>query len=268
MKLHTCENCGAEFDLDEHNNVCPFCGAEWTEEAIRDTKDYIEGLKREEDAVRQKPQQISHKTNRSLTYIIVGAVVIGLVAVLIAFVSTKLKTSSDDRKAKELLVELEEYADAGDYDSVVSVMDDTDYKITMRSAFDRYKDIQDMDYRLQQINRYIGYLADCYDYLNQDITRSEEDQQEWEEQIAPDAASWNQEMIRAYGYIRRIQAEAEKKQYPFENPQDYEYYVSLAETAMSDVMDLTDEDFATMYALYISEEDTTEMAEHMWEVYR
>lgn len=114
-----CKNCGAEF---EDNLIkCPFCGAENVAESYRRQRSYVDDLRRKSDFLAALPEWLVRLLGGVMKHTAMIVVVFFLIVLLIAFVVTKIHSSTALWRMDYNIAKLERLYEAGDYEKLEDV---------------------------------------------------------------------------------------------------------------------------------------------------
>lgn len=153
-----CKNCGAEYD--DTLLQCPFCNAENTEEAYRRQQDYVEGYKRKASFLSRLPEWIVSTTGNAMKRIAIIGMGIFLLVVLIAFIGTKIYSSTAVWRMEMAIDKMEEYYQAGEYEKLKDYYYETDY--IGGAAYEKYDRTVEVYSRMDWIMYQMEKMGDEY----------------------------------------------------------------------------------------------------------
>lgn len=129
-----CKDCGAEYD--DTLIGCPFCGAENVEESYRRQAAYVNDLKKKNAFMSMLPEWIVRCLGKLMKHTAILAVGIFLVVLLVAFLGTKIYSSTAIFRMERNIARLENLYDAGDYDKLKDVY--WDMEDTYGGSYEKY----------------------------------------------------------------------------------------------------------------------------------
>ena len=121
-----CKDCGAEYD--DNLIKCPFCGAENVAESYRRQASYINDLKKKSAFLAMLPDGIVSLLGKIMKHTAILAVGGFLIVLLLAFLGTKIYSSTAIWRMERNIAKLEKLYEAGEYETLKEVfydMDDT-----------------------------------------------------------------------------------------------------------------------------------------------
>ena len=114
-----CKDCGAEYE--DTLIGCPFCGAENVEESYRRQASYVNSLKKKSAFMEKLPEWIVRCLGKVMKHTAILAVGIFLVVLLLAFVGTKIYSSTEIWRMERNVAKLEKIYQSGDYEQLKEV---------------------------------------------------------------------------------------------------------------------------------------------------
>ena len=158
-----CKNCGVEYD--DNLVKCPFCGAENVAESYRRQASYVDNLKKKSDFLAALPEWIASLLGRVMKHAAIFAVGFFLLVLLIAFIGTKIYSSTAVWRMERNLAKLEKLYQAGDYEKLEDVywdMEDTyggSYEKYYRTV-QTYSRVDWVMYNLEKFSgEYVAYIS-------------------------------------------------------------------------------------------------------------
>lgn len=154
-----CYNCGAQ--IQEASLICPYCGAEQEELAKKEQQEILDDYQRKTEDLKHIPGRVVNKTSRYLVTGAAGLFLLFVLGVLISWlVSGWTAESALDRQNKQL-EQLEEYYMAGDYETMASVLEDTDVRGATFRKYELVAGFYDsMEWRIEAIKNERDFIED------------------------------------------------------------------------------------------------------------
>lgn len=153
-----CKNCGAEY---EDNLIeCPFCRAENVAESYRRQASYVNDLKRKSDFLAVLPDWIVGLLGKVMKHTAVFAVGLFLIVLLIAFLGTKIYSSTAIWRMERNIAKLEKLYEAADYEKLQDVY--YDMEDTYGGSYEKYYRTVNVYSRMDWVMYNMEKLSDKY----------------------------------------------------------------------------------------------------------
>ena len=148
-----CQNCGAEYDDALH--VCPHCGAENMEAAVREQENQVLFYRNKAEEVKQKPEKAAKKAGRLVLIAAVALVLLFIIILIGTFAVSKTTAENALKNQQEQLEMLEAFYQAGDYAAMGEYYRGLEH--AYGATFEKYK-------RVDYLYRRMGYLISLLAY--------------------------------------------------------------------------------------------------------
>lgn len=153
-----CKNCGAEYE--DSLVSCPFCGAENVEESYRRQASYVNSLKKKSAFMEKLPEWIVRCLGKVMKHTAILAVGIFLVVLLLAFVGTKIYSSTAIWRMERNVAKLEKIYQSGDYEQLKEVY--WDMEDTYGGSYEKYARTVDVYWQTDWVMYNMEKLSDKY----------------------------------------------------------------------------------------------------------
>ncbi len=233
-----CKNCSAEIKDDVL--LCPYCGTENAKVAQKEQQDYINSVQNKRKELKKIPQKVMKKTTKWLIY---GAgCVLGITILMLLVVMAFSKLTQGDMLAKQEkeLAKLEEYYEAGDYESMSGYLKKVDGRGGSYEKYRRVANLYDrMDWQLGALTSNIEYV----------------------QTIDLDATDVEDDIERCIVVLAEIR-EMEELEFPYDEKTGVLYIKEQYVSALKEYALLTDEEIESAVSNFDEEEnDYLELAE-------
>lgn len=131
-----CPYCGYEYDDTELK--CPFCATENTGQAREQQRIVIRSLEEETEDIRRMPNEMLRQTNQKAFKVFTLVLAAVIFTTILVVIGTFAFQAFHESSTKRNLDKLEEYVLENDYDSILNLMDESDF---YDSAYDKYQEI-------------------------------------------------------------------------------------------------------------------------------
>lgn len=150
-----CPNCGAQ--LEENQRLCPYCGYENTEVAMREQESFIQSIYRKTAELFNIPERIVRKTVKKIIKVVIVLFIFFIVMMIGKTVWIKIENENALKHQNENLDKLEEYYQNKEYDKM------NDYLLTIEDAYESVYEKYDM------VSSLYRSFNETQNFLKQDI---------------------------------------------------------------------------------------------------
>lgn len=227
-----CKNCGVEF---EDNLIqCPFCGAENVAESYRRQETYVDNLRKKSDFLAVLPEWIVNLLGRVMKHTAILAVGFFLLVLLIAFLGTKIYSSTAVWRMERNIAKLEKLYEAGDYEKLKQVY--WDMEDTYGGSYEKYyrtvNTYSQVDWVMYNLEKFSG------DYVEYISVEEVEDTLE--------------DLIIVLHYIDEMRVDG----FPYGEGKAMQEFEKCLREGIEEHLPMNASEFQTAYDKYSSEEET------------
>lgn len=233
-----CENCGA--DYDSLKSQCPYCHTENEKMARRQQTEYLKHIDEKKRKVKKMPEKVLKNTTKFLLYAGVGVILLGLLTVLIVLAFFKFTKGDMLAQQEKEIACLEEYYQKDDYEELCTYYEKLDKR---GGSYEKYT-------RVCGLYENLEISMDILENLKSvvDITTPDEYMVEYAIEMC----------TRELAQIRQM----EEADFPYGEEKGALYVKEEYETAMKNILCLTEEEINNAVSIYDKEEyDYTELTE-------
>ncbi len=119
-----CKNCGAQ--IEDNVLQCPYCNTENAYVAQKEQDAHIEYYDNKTKELKQLPDKIVNKTTKYLLMIAGAVFALFIIAAVVVFIVSTIKSKTDLPMQEKHLKKLEEYYAAGQYEEMGEYLDEKD----------------------------------------------------------------------------------------------------------------------------------------------